>query len=532
MINEIIKYAEGQNASEEVLEWIEKRVEKKHDQSDVEHIIDFLVSDKAPKNLERATYDQMKERSGQWTESLIKKGENINEGPEDVEVIKKWKDGFKFVKLIGENAYKREGFLMRHCVKSFFGKDDEIYSLRDDKNMPHATLSKQSQQIKGKGNGNIHPKYIKYVVEFLEHLEVEVRDSEMQNLGYVNVENFEDKNAVFKDLFRDKYFYIENDVLDKDGNKYENITLWGIKNIFDFTKSLKVNINFNFRLCAKTFCKYLKKNKKQNRNQLVMKDYNHVAMESYNQLAMKDYNHVAMEDCNQLAMESYNQLAMKYYNHVAMENRNQLVMYSCNNVAMENRNQLAMYSCNHVAMENHNQLAMKDYNQLAMENYSHVAMENRNQLAMNSCNNVAMEDFSQLAMKSYNHVAMEDHNQLAMKSYNHVAMESCNHVAMDDHNQLAMKDYNHVAMRNCNHVAMEDHCKAVGSKENTIKIGKNSIALMGKDSKIKGKVGGWMIFSEYKEGEIINIHYAKIDGKKYKENTWYHLQGSKIVEYK
>ena len=111
--------------------------------------------------------------------------------------------------------------------------------------MPHATLSKQSQQIKGKGNGNIHPKYIKYVVEFLEHLEVEVRDSEMQNLGYVNVENFEDKNAVFKDLFRDKYFYTENDVLDKDGNKYENITLWSIKDPFYLTKLMKVVWNFD-----------------------------------------------------------------------------------------------------------------------------------------------------------------------------------------------------------------------------------------------------------------------------------------------
>ena len=484
-MKEIIKYAEGLNASEEVLEWIEKRVEKKHDQSDVEHIIDFLVSDKAPKNLERATYDQMKERSDKWAESLIKKGDSIKEGKGDTKVVLDFKDGFKFVKLIGENAYKREGFLMRHCVKSFFGKDDEIYSLRDDKNMPHATLSKQSQQIKGKGNGNIHPKYIKYVVEFLEHLEVEVRDSEMQNLGYVNVENFEDKNAVFKDLFRDKYFYIENDVLDKDGNKYENITLWGIKNIFDFTKSLKVNINFNFRLCAKTFCKYLKKNKKQNRNQLVM----------------KDYNRVAMEDCNQLAMESCNQLAMKYYNHVAMED------------------------CNRVVMKDQNKLAMEDYNHVAMDDYNRVAMENRNQLAMYSCNHVAMEDRNQLAMEDSNHVAMENRNQLAMKDYNHVAMEN--------RNQLAMKDYNHVAMESYNHVEMEEYCKAVGSKENTIKIGKNSIALMGKDSKIKGKIGGWMSLVEYdKKMNIVNIHNAKIDGKKYKENTWYHLQGSKIVEYK
>ena len=119
---------------------------------------------------------------------------------------------------------------MRHCVESYYGKDDEIYSLRDKKNNPHATFSKSSQQIKGKGNGNIHPKYVKYCVEFLEHVGISVRDSEMANLGYVNIEKVDDENAVFPKeyLFRDKYFSSDNTdkIIDKKGNKYESINLW------------------------------------------------------------------------------------------------------------------------------------------------------------------------------------------------------------------------------------------------------------------------------------------------------------------
>ena len=113
------------------------------------------------------------------------------------------------VKLKGKNAFEREGYLMRHCVSSYYGKDTEVYSLRDKDNNPHATLEKD-QQIKGKGNGSINPKYVKYIVEFLEEIGMEVGDNEMKNLGYVNVENVTEYKFKKKDLFRDKYFFKEN----------------------------------------------------------------------------------------------------------------------------------------------------------------------------------------------------------------------------------------------------------------------------------------------------------------------------------
>ena len=37
---------------------------------------------------------------------------------------------------------------MSHCVASYYGRDVEIYSLRDKKNLPHCTLEKDNQ-IKG-----------------------------------------------------------------------------------------------------------------------------------------------------------------------------------------------------------------------------------------------------------------------------------------------------------------------------------------------------------------------------------------------
>lgn len=194
MLNELLKQTEKQ----EVKNWINTtlaaklRKEGQLNQGEVEHILDYLNSDKAPARLSKMSYDQAKVASDKWMKTQIKKGNHIIETDADVKVILRSKTtGFKFVKLIGEAAFKREGFLMGHCVASYHDKrGSEVYSLRDAKNNPHCTIevireNNIVQQIKGKGNGSIHPNYIKYVLKILKYFKMDVRDSEMQNLGYV-----------------------------------------------------------------------------------------------------------------------------------------------------------------------------------------------------------------------------------------------------------------------------------------------------------------------------------------------------------
>ena len=202
-----LTYARGMEASESVLTWIELRVKQQMEKEkptteEVEHIIDYLVSNEAPKTLSAMTYEQAKSNTDKWVKTLIKKGEHIHETAADTEVVLDFKDGFKIVKLVGKSAFEREGYLMRHCAGSYADrKDTEVYSLRDSHNMPHATIEKDVQ-IKGKDNGDISPKYIEYVVKFLEYTGMDVRDSEMAHLGY-EVVPF---GAYTKTkLYRDKY---------------------------------------------------------------------------------------------------------------------------------------------------------------------------------------------------------------------------------------------------------------------------------------------------------------------------------------
>jgi hypothetical protein len=158
--------------------------------TEIEHIIDFLNSDKAPKRLQKMSYSEAQKGAEKWNNTLIKKGKHIVETDEDVEVVLNFEDGFRLVRLKGDAAFKREGHLMRHCVGSYSGKDDcKIYSLRDAKNEPHCTMEvdEEVRQIKGKGNGSIHPNYITYVIQALEYFGLDVREHEMQNLGYLSL---------------------------------------------------------------------------------------------------------------------------------------------------------------------------------------------------------------------------------------------------------------------------------------------------------------------------------------------------------
>ena len=256
-MNQFIEYAKHVGLGSFGIKWVQNVIGAKSKKEElkteeVEHIIDFLSSDAAPKRIGKMSYDQAKKSAEKWMKTQIKKGSAIKELPGDTETILDFGDGFKIVKLIGQNAYKREGFLMRHCVASYYGKQVEVYSLRDSKNMPHCTMEK-NKQIKGKGNGDIHPKYVSYIVKFLKKIGMTVSDSEMAHLGYVNVERIDDENAVFADLYDGKYFYKGNKVLDRDGKEYQSMTLWEKFGLFTLDEKLNINFNFDISLSIKTF---------------------------------------------------------------------------------------------------------------------------------------------------------------------------------------------------------------------------------------------------------------------------------------
>lgn len=199
-MNEYKKYALGMNAREEVLNWIDTVLKNrlaKHNpfQTEVEHIIDYLCSPRAPRRLLKMSYPEAKSNAKKWTEANQKKGRNLVDRDEDIETIHDFADGSRVVRLKSKKAYQREGHLMRHCLGGYDPDNSNIviYSYRDKKNMPHATfevrnVDNEVTQIKGKGNGSIHPKYIEPIMAFLKAIDIEIRPHDMKNLGYHHID--------------------------------------------------------------------------------------------------------------------------------------------------------------------------------------------------------------------------------------------------------------------------------------------------------------------------------------------------------
>lgn len=191
------EYANGLGASTEVLEWCNTVLAAQCKKSpppieEREHIIDYLISDDAPQRLRKMSYAQAKESAKKWSENNQKKGRNLVDTDEDIEPFKELENGLRIVKLLTKKAYEREGFLMNHCLGGYSPGNTTVYSLRDQKNDPHVTfeITKDDdsvQQVKGKGNGSIHPRYIDPTLLFLKEMGIDVRPSEMKNLGYYHV---------------------------------------------------------------------------------------------------------------------------------------------------------------------------------------------------------------------------------------------------------------------------------------------------------------------------------------------------------
>ena len=259
-MNQFKKYAKHIGADEYLLKWVDTVLKneiqrEQKNTEEVEHVLDYMVQ--CGKKIQRMSYKDAKRLSDAWMKTQIKKGNNIIELPNDIEVVLDFNDGFKVVKLLGENAYKREGFLMSHCVASYYGSDKEIYSLRDKDNIPHCTMEKD-QQIKGKGNGDIHPKYIDYIVKFLEHVGMTVGDSEMKHLGYINVEKL--KEDLHKDTkyFNGKYVLGSSKLLDTDGKEYFSPELLSIIPLMSYTDN-KLKLNFSIASVCKLSVEWIQK---------------------------------------------------------------------------------------------------------------------------------------------------------------------------------------------------------------------------------------------------------------------------------
>ncbi len=521
-----LKYAQHINADEFVQKWV-KTTLKNHleketpSTEEVEHILDYMVA--TGDKISKMSYKEAKSNADKWMKAQQKKGNGIIELPEDTEVVLDFKDGFKIVKLVGENAYKREGFLMSHCVASYFGRDVEIYSLRDKDNIPHATMEKD-QQIKGKGNGDIHPKYIDYVVKFLEHVGMTVGDSEMKHLGYVNIESIIDDidvKKIEKEIFHDKYFPIKKKdlIVDKDGNKKEDLSMLDIFSLIEETED-SIKVAWDIPLLVSASIEWITKRTK---TLVALKDEEIKSGGDNSKLAGGYNSKLAGGDNSKLAGGDYSQLAGGDYSQLAGGDNSKLAGGYNSQLAGGDNSKLAGGYNSQLAGGDNSQLAGGYNSQLAGGDNSQLAGGDNSKLAGGYNSQLAGGDNSKLAGGYNSKLAGGDNSKLAGGYYSMLAG--------GDNSKLAGGDYSQLAGGDDSKLAGGDYSMLAGGDDSKLEIGADGIAVGDDGSQAKGKIGAVIVLIERNDdSKITCVKAVEIDGEKVKEDTWYKLERGEFVK--
>lgn len=199
----------------------------------VDHIVDWMESKDAErhrKRLLRMSVPDAYRLSILWTRKLHKKSKKLkkkNQELETVETVLEFDDGYFFVKLKDEISYLEEGEKMGHCVGGYYGRDCEIYSLRDKDNNPHCTIevrNRECYQIKGRANGDVVEKYHHHVKNFLNTIDLDVLPKyDVEKIGcyYFGTFLFHQTDKMPKNLFVNKNFNLSRDKMEKPVNRLE-----------------------------------------------------------------------------------------------------------------------------------------------------------------------------------------------------------------------------------------------------------------------------------------------------------------------
>lgn len=144
--------------------------------NDVRYIADYLNgSQEIPGNVWEMKWQSVFNLSEDWHEEL-KRGIKYTGEYKHKEVVYEFDNGFTIVDVNTEHDLETEGDLMGHCVGGYCDDVAEgimtIYSLRDKRNKPHATIevtrSGEVEQIKGKGNEPPAEKYRPMIKQWLQ----------------------------------------------------------------------------------------------------------------------------------------------------------------------------------------------------------------------------------------------------------------------------------------------------------------------------------------------------------------------------
>tara|TARA_Y100000034_G_scaffold134332_1_gene202473 strand:+ start:2034 stop:3326 length:1293 start_codon:yes stop_codon:yes gene_type:complete len=227
---------------------IQKFYNKHKNESEINRVIDFLLSEYPLKKSINFSFIQALEKTEKW--ELSRKSEVPNEYLSgEVELIHSFPNKLNLVRLIDQDSKNWEGLKMGHCAGNFVSHDT-IFSLRDENYNPHCTIEiskNKINQIKGKRNGAINNKYVDTIISCLEILSQRynirnITSLDIKNIGYINI------SLIEREFF--SKFFLGSKIITINNSFYlsfnEKLTLKKNFSSFNFSAFRKI---VKYRLC-------------------------------------------------------------------------------------------------------------------------------------------------------------------------------------------------------------------------------------------------------------------------------------------
>ena len=178
-------------------DWILENKEKFKDisQEHEGHILDWIDANINNINFKELDFDMAYIQSMTWFGGEVKK-----KGSGSTNILYK-KGEFALVELLDQESKDWEGYYMHHCVSHY--KTQTIYSVRNLKDQkPIITLeieNKKIKQIKGKYNKGVSPKYLDILLYFLNTLNFNIENKDLEKMNYTKVNN--SQLEILKNIF-------------------------------------------------------------------------------------------------------------------------------------------------------------------------------------------------------------------------------------------------------------------------------------------------------------------------------------------
>lgn len=213
----------------------------------VEHIVDYYLTEKPQKSLNKVSFTDALNKSIQWTSSQKK----VKDDPFGTDLIIDFEDDFSIVKINSEQSIDYESSQMNHCLgfnhkHGILNNEKQVFSLRDPNNVPHVTImldnkNKTIVEIKGNSNQLVKYEYQKYLPELLNNILFDSIDrAEFKSLSNINFNKKLGRFEFQKTIFQKEYNFqidlsntsIKNDIFyrtifeKKNNNNFFNTSLY------------------------------------------------------------------------------------------------------------------------------------------------------------------------------------------------------------------------------------------------------------------------------------------------------------------